>query len=330
LTKGNWEECALKFMGLVAIHSAKTGLMSHYHELQGHLHLHGFPLTKLDRNIEEETPKSKLFEGWTNVPRVVCVVFTVPHGKLDLLRRNTTMPAPRLVCNITNTSDGTTIAFSSIQTVWGKCVPIKGSDDRFAIEEDPEGFRGQSDLTVTFWANAELVTPPAMTVSLGLRSTPLVQMQYGGVLGQELNLYTTSNANKDQVRVLRERPMGMSQTQKPYRLVTSPNAGEGSAVVSKSSNLQYIIKLEQGKQNRQTDVEFMAAQLQLVSEFDKTQLSQAQNTKCFQIGPCTMKLLAGSSAHILRFPYPIRGSDHSVEVDRARQRIEVSIVMPPD
>lgn len=310
-----WEAVATRFMAFVASHDIETSLKPNFRHLQDAFRQQRIPFLRHDKGFDDDVSEAEVFQGWADVPRLVCVVLTVPGKELDAIRQDKSEPSPRLVVNF-GFEDETEFIVSSIQPVWGKCVALEGSDGNYGLEEDPEGFRGSSDLVVSFWANAEMFIFPEMTISLSLRKTALVLAEYTKSLGPELNIYTTVLNDKDHVLFLRERPMGLSQTQKTYRY-SSPS-------FAASDGILYVVKTLEDVTSLETDVDTMEARVTLESETDKSELSKADKVTSTQVGPCTLQLSFGSALCILRFPYPIRGHDGTIKLRRASHNITVS------
>jgi hypothetical protein len=303
--EGDWASVATTLLGFIGLHSTQYSTANYFHDLKTHFRLRGLAFKNSDAEFTVDV-RQGVFSDWSeDPPRLVCVVLIVPGNQLDPIREDKTEPGPRLVCNLDTTTH------SSLQMAWGKLVPL--DEGRYAIEEDSEGFRGRSDLVVSFWTDAEVVCSPKLTVSLSLRKTPLVVAQYTNSLGPELNLFTTTGSDTDHVIVLRERPMGMSRTQQARRLVPSPLVG--------TEGTKYQIKaVEDGPRSH---VDSMVAQVHVGSSAEQTELSKGVKLKTMQIGPCTLQLSFTKSAHVLRFPYPFRGTDATVRVVGS-ERIDVS------
>ncbi|KAF8595632.1 hypothetical protein BDV93DRAFT_97478 [Ceratobasidium sp. AG-I] len=314
IVNADWERTATRFMDLVAMHDTRISLTPHFHDLQNTFRLHGLAFTSSEQNFGDDVLGTEIFQGWAEAQTIACVVLNVPWCALEAIRQDKTDPSPRLVCNF-STSSSTVLTVSSIQAVWGRCIPLKGSQDRYVIEEDFAGFHGKSDLVVSFWANAETMLSLGTTISLSLRETPLVLSEYAESLGPGLSLYTTQITDKDHVLVLPERPMGLSRSHKPYQYTSQSVNTDGPVFTVKT--LESVTSLE-------TDVEVIEARLKLEPEADRVELSKANNITSTQVGPCTLQLSFGSTTRVLRFPYPIRGPDCNFRMDRSSHYITVT------
>ncbi|KAB5592330.1 MYND finger protein [Ceratobasidium theobromae] len=317
--EANWWSAMTGVLGFIALHGEQYGMNNYFHDLQNHLRLLGVPFKAADERFELDVLATELFSGWKEVPpRIMCVVLIVPSDKLDLLRQDKTEPSPRLVCNFGHSNaGGVTMTHTSIQAVWGKCVPIPDSDGNYAIEEDPQGHRGQSDLVVSFWADAEMMAFNKVTVSLSLYKTPLVLKMYRKDLGASLDLFTATAADKERLLVLRERPMGSAQTQRSDRFEPQPY----DPVTA--SGIKWQIKVVDD--GPRCLVDSIVAHFPVTSSAARAELSKGAKVKVVQVGPCTLQLGWKKSTHILRFPYPLRGTDANARVTKTANAINVKV-----
>ncbi|CAE6436097.1 unnamed protein product [Rhizoctonia solani] len=293
LVDNTWSKMMDSLDALVAYHGDQNSLLNHFYDLKHQMRLHGVvPL--------EET---------------ICVVLTVPSASLDPLRKRCPLePTPRLVCEYGVDYEPLDLTHSSIHAVWGKCVPIDGSDEKYAIEEDPEGFRGKSDLVVSFWTDTEMLIPPGMRVWLRIRDTPHATVNFMDILGPKLKLFESALIDRNHVLVLRERPMGFSQTQKADRYVLS------SPISSPGDECHVQAEFKDPKDT----IHSIVARVNIDSEADKTQLSEAKKAGAIPIGPCSLELTFGTSKRVLRFPYPISRTNIRVNIKKSANRIDVT------
>ncbi|KAG8735698.1 hypothetical protein FRC11_003077, partial [Ceratobasidium sp. 423] len=300
----------------------ENSLLNHYYDLQHQLRLRGVVPLEETGEFRDKIRSTRLFSEWERVPRMVCVVLTVPSTKLDPLRKRWSLePSPRLVCEYGVDYEPLDLTHSSIHAAWGKCVPLDGSHGKYVIEEDPEGFRGKSDLVVSFWTDAEMLLPPGMRVWLSVRNTPHAIANFS-VLGPKLQLFEARLLGRDHVLLLRERPMGLSQTQKANRYIISPPIS--------APGEQYQVKAV--FKDPKDLVRSIVARVEVNSDEERAQLSQVKKAIATQIGPCTLELEFGTSKRVLKFPYPISQTNVSVKIKKSVHRIDVTapIAKPVD
>ncbi|KAG8738773.1 hypothetical protein FRC10_006490 [Ceratobasidium sp. 414] len=153
LKTGDWDVMMKKFLGLYegARYVLSAGVYNE--DLSAQLHLHSAHTV---RTLEQDwrvrfaaSHSSGLFRDWPDVPSLLCVVFTIPRQKLQvLLEHDNKKGTPTLECRFAWTN-GESHTYSSVHAVWGKCATAEGSDI-VTLEENPDGIRGTSDLVVTF------------------------------------------------------------------------------------------------------------------------------------------------------------------------------------
>lgn len=315
LVDSTWSRVMDSLNAFIARHGDENSLLNYFYDLKHQLRLHGVLPLEETGQFRDRVRSMRMFSNWENIPRLVCIVLTVPSAKLDPLREKWSLePSPRLVCEYGVDYEELDLTHSSIHAAWGKCVPVDGSDSRYIIEEDPEGFRGNSDLVVSFWTDTEMVIPPGMKVWLRLRGTPHATAHFKNVLGPKLQLFEARLLDRNHVLVLRERPMGLAQTQKANRYIISPPIP--------APGDEYQVKAE-FKDPKDT-IRSIVARVKIHSEVEKAQLSQVKKAVATQIGPCSLELAFGTSKRVLVFPYPVSGTGIKANINKSAYRIDVT------
>lgn len=217
---GGWARVMNEFQDAIMQDRSSILGMNHYQDLCLQLHLYGvYTVSSLTPNWRSAPrigrPDEKIFEGWTNIPPVVCLVLTVPRAKLSIL-----MPedagSPRLQCNILGGTAYHNVA-SSLHGIWGKLISRSDAPNGVTIEEDPLGVRGTSDLIVSCWVSSYVLLTAGTTVCLALRLNPISMSRFKS-LGTNLELFSASLLAKRHVRVLRDRPSIASEVQRVAQL----------------------------------------------------------------------------------------------------------------
>ncbi|CAE7112491.1 unnamed protein product [Rhizoctonia solani] len=306
LPGGDWAGVVRMIRNLLGVADHDSGLITHIRDLEVQFRLHDLPVEPMmsDAHFKRKVENSPIFRGWTNIPRLVCVTVVVPSEKLNPIRRDGAGPWPRLVCELGVDNDDRYVTYSSIQTVWGELVPSPRLNAEYLIEEDPERFRGTSDLIISFWADADLLVSRPF-VSLCLRRTQLVVLKYGA-LGSRLQLFT-AQVGGERVHILRERPMA-GQTQPAHRYVSS------SLTDDQGTKCHLVVPTRGVK-----DVTSLRARIQI----DDVVLRGVKPI-ITQLGPCTIELAFGNEKRVVGFPYPVRHTDCTLNVDQNTGQVDVS------
>ncbi|KAF8601452.1 hypothetical protein BDV93DRAFT_608175 [Ceratobasidium sp. AG-I] len=266
-------------------------------------------------------PGVGIFQGWPDVPSVVCVVLVVPGVKLDIIRGDDEVVQPKLVCSIRKTPKGLTNIHSSIHPVWGKCIPT--SDGRFTVEQDPAGIHGNSDLVVSFWASSKLLEGDDIHVSLALRYTPLTLKLHRKKLGPNYELFSAELKDEKHVHILRERPMGNSKAQSVPQLNTTPTSDVQSPL---TFQVEGGCKRGLGNMSRWY-LKTITSRLDIQSPAEQESLLAGAVFHVIQLAPCTIRVSFAEHAHIVTFPYPIRETQKKLRI--ARKSHYVEIIAPP-
>ncbi|KAG9119096.1 hypothetical protein FRC07_006062, partial [Ceratobasidium sp. 392] len=301
IEQDDWKGAITAFIGVTdGLYNMDNPLSnSSFPEVKLQLHIHGLPMGVHSLRPSEKVPKAGVFETWPDIPQAVCVVLRVPRDRLDPLRTDKEELGPRLVCTIGNfaaTKKLTT--YSALHAVWGTCVPLHTSGSRFTIEENPDGFRGRSDLVVSFWIDSNELAFPDLELNLAIRYTPLADFTYSRELGKELNLFSTTVNNNDHVLVLRERPMGLARTQKISGFLAPPPSANSDGLKHRLQIVEDGDKFPCYAMLDHVDIEF---------EDERAALKAGQKVMTTQIGPCTLRMTIGKAERIIRCPYPFRG-----------------------
>ncbi|KAF8595868.1 hypothetical protein BDV93DRAFT_528382 [Ceratobasidium sp. AG-I] len=313
---GTWDEEIDAFLDIVK-KDKDVYLGARYREdLLLHLSLAG-----VRRLGSSASPGSGVFQGWSDVPTIVCIVIIVPSAKLDIIRADDEAVPPKLVCALRKGAKGATEIHSSIHPVWGKCVPT--SDGKFTVEEDPTGMHGGSDLIVSFWASSKILERSDVRVSLALRYTPLTLKIYRDKLGPDFELFSTRLENEKHVHVVRERPMGNSKFQSIPQLESTPIP---NAQIDTTFRVEGGHKPGFGGMPRWY-IKTLTGRLDVQSPAEQKSLLDGAEVKLAQIAPCTVRVSFGEYAHVVIFPYPIRESRTKLRV--ARKSHYVELVAPP-
>ncbi|KAF8597207.1 hypothetical protein BDV93DRAFT_527568 [Ceratobasidium sp. AG-I] len=319
---GGWDRVMHELQGLIMNdHSSILG-MNHYQDLCLQFHLHGVhTVSSLSPSWRSAPrigrPDETVFEGWENVPPVVCLVLVVPRAKLQVL-----MPddagSPRLQCNIMGGTAYQNVC-SSLHGIWGKLITRSDALNGVAIEEDPLGVHGTADLIISCWASSYVLVTANTTVCLALRLNPISLARFKS-LGTNLELFSANLLAKRHVRVLRDRPAIASEVQRATDLAA------GHSPLSFTPGLishQVAMDFEGGR----CKVASLTARLEIDSRDEQLALLKGAEVSATHVSPCAMEVSVAESRHIVPYPYPIQGSSSRVRVARKSHYIE--IIVPP-
>ncbi|KAG8723303.1 hypothetical protein FRC09_003904 [Ceratobasidium sp. 395] len=320
LKNGNWDDFTNKFLELIEREPVPVFGHVYYQDLCLQLHLfniHTVGTLKPDWSRFTVTPSSGIFRDWPNVPPVLCVVMTVPRKQFKpFFDKKDVTGTPTIECHLTARGLYSN-AYSSIHAVWGKCVIVQGSDT-IALEEDPKGIYGKSDLVVMFWASSRVLEFANTSVSLSLKSTPQSVSTFMHKLGMELAIFSAMVNDPSHIRILPYRPSFASETP----LMLEPNAVTPSATVSNnSSSLEVVV----GSGPSSQKIVSLIAHVDISNTAEQSLLLKGAEPKPIQLSSCTMELSIGSHHHVVSYPYPILGSGYKLRVARKSHYVEIIV-----
>ncbi|KAB5591552.1 MYND finger protein [Ceratobasidium theobromae] len=257
-------------------------------------------------------PQTKIFDGFSDVSPIVCVVLTVPRKKLEALFDDSeTIGQPTFQCSlrVENSHDNT---YSAIHAVWGKCSTSPGSD-KVILEEDTQGARGLSDLVVFFWNSSWVLQIPDTLVCLGIKVNPLTSSMWRQKLGERLEFFSVQVTNRQYVQLLPYRPALASQ------MPQLPPNTTGKSLV-KAPRSPWYCKVIADEKNRSAGS--LCVRFDAESTAEQRALLEGAAVSTMQIAPCTMELAIGQHRHIVPYPYPVQGGSHRLRIARKSRYVE--------
>lgn len=270
----------------------------------------------LERSVLTANKSCGPFRNWNiTPPPVVCVVFTVPRAKLDILERDKAPATPNLTVEICVQTLANSI--STIDTFFGT-VAVQG-DDEYAVatlNPDPLGKNGRSPIVVILNVPTWMLTyDPSTTnfnfsvVSTG-QTTRLVRE-----LGLRLSLHTVHLMDPG-VHVIRRKPSLISSPPSPvlsatiHRNLPAPTDPVVATVDRAGSQIPTLTRRVVVQAGKQREV----------------LTSKDTVVKVLQTGPCSVQLILGSiPSQVVTFPFVIEASSAKVRVARQSGWVEVNI-----
>ncbi|KAG8723298.1 hypothetical protein FRC09_003899 [Ceratobasidium sp. 395] len=322
LVKGDWDQLVYALLGYVAKNKESILERNHYQDLCLQLHLYGlYTVSSMQPSWQQVrrdgTPNLKIFDGWDDIPPVVCLVVIVPRKSLGVLM-NEKAGGPRFQMNLIAGSAYHN-NYSSLQGVWGSCVRDPNHSNRVSITEDPAGVHGTSDLIISFWASSYLLVTADTTARFALRLNPLSIINFQRRLGTNLELFNTSIENKTHVHILRDRPMGGSTVQRISQLALGL-----SLPMSRPGTVLDQVGIDKGEGSMFAySAASLTARLDIDSSDEQAVLLNGASVSATQVSPCAMEISVGEHRHIISFPYPIQGTSNRLRIARKSHYVEV-------
>ncbi|KAG8739647.1 hypothetical protein FRC10_005349 [Ceratobasidium sp. 414] len=319
LKTGTWDLVVEKFLDAIRRDRSRKVAMRYYEDLRLHLHLYGIYTADLlrddPRSAVNPVPPGGLTNQQSFLP-IICMVFTVPRTRLQVLLQDHSIATPILQCNL-GTADRGVVAFSTIHAIWGKTVANPGS--KTTIEEDPQGMKGESDLVVLFWAPTRIILGDITSISLAFKPTIYAGMAYLDTLGPEFEIFSAHPDDEKYVKMFPYRPTLTPENpptaQQTIAQFSTPSLSDSSATIWAVT----------GQAKDQKSVVSLTARIEITSPVEQHILLDGANVSATQISPCTMKLSIADHDHLVPYSYPILGARHKLRVARKSHYIEIVV-----
>ena len=296
------------------IESDKTLLMglNNYQELCCSLHLrktfHYLPPV--------QQASSYLFQGWKDVPKVICIVLVVPRQSLKYLEdmHPDEITSPILQCETRNGVAQN--IFSSIRPIFGS-VETQGrsTESKINIREDAEGWNGSSSLTISFYVPAWFLTTSTEVV-LSLRATYDSSMAILiRKLGDSLTMYSASVMDRQHVFFSRHRPDNLGEVQSLLAMsrALKPRNHTSPALETIAVNFD-TLRMQASSLTKRTNV---------VNPKDRDALSAGAIVVSKQISDFAILITFDEYEKVLEFPLPVDGSSLKTRIARKSFYVEV-------
>ncbi|KAJ3545441.1 hypothetical protein NMY22_g2441 [Coprinellus aureogranulatus] len=196
--------------------------MNNYQDLCRALHTSGLISIVPSPDRFPPADQEYCYQGWNDIPRVVCVAMCIPRSKFQHLLDDDHV-CPPVHCRITNPA-GNSI-FWNIQTSFGHIEEVgAGQGRKLVVHEDAKGWRGSSDLIVHFVAPAwTFVQWGASQYELTFHMDGVHGLQFRPKLGLELCIFRTTAADRKRAFILKDRPRLAEQAEEgPNSFVDTP------------------------------------------------------------------------------------------------------------
>ncbi|KIM36069.1 hypothetical protein M413DRAFT_31975 [Hebeloma cylindrosporum] len=317
----NWTEAMKHLMYCVGTDNTLLMGLSNYQDLICHLYLCGlYDVESLfvDR-LERIRGTDDRFNGWNDIPSVVCVILVVPRQHIKVLEDMDpdAIRTPTLQCE----SKGSTFynIHASFQAIFGdiQASEVEG-EPIIALNEDPAGWDGNSPLIVTFYMPSWILThaPTDTQIGLFVRSTPRVTESLRDTLGFLLPVYETSLADTEHLHISPHRP---NNGREIFRLRELGITSESKLMSDGGGRGKVVIKFDPsgGKITTITIRDIVTAEGAVESLRNGAHVSRESLSDS-----CSLVTFEGYRKEFI-FPFPVLGSQSKTRIARRSSYIEV-------
>ncbi|KAI9800364.1 MAG: hypothetical protein M1825_004134 [Sarcosagium campestre] len=325
-----WGKVMDGFLGLIENDQNLPMGRSYIQELYAQLHLldvYRVPTFRPPLKTGDPASAWRGLSAWTEIPTVVCVTLKIPRPRLkmftELSPAELATPPLRCLLQASNASlaGGWQNIFAVIQLAFGE-VTTSGSRDDSSFEvkvtEDRRGWKGNSPLLVFFYVPSWMILLEgrATTVAFGVQSTPHTVMTFLKTCGLELNVYSTTVGNEDNVFITETQPRQNGCPSVCSLLETGKAIGSsGDVRQSMTANLD----------SKSSQVKTITGRLSIISEDMKSALRSGCKVEIIQISPCIIAVILENTCqqHSLHFPAPVLQARSKCRVARKPSYVEV-------
>jgi len=317
----NWAQAMKNLMHRVGSDDTLLMGLSNYQDLICHLYLCGlYSVDSLlvDR-LEHIRGTADRFNGWNDIPSVVCVVLVIPRQHIKVLEEMDadTINTLTLQCE----SKGSTFynIHASFHAIFGNVqVSEVEGEPIIALNEDLAGWDGDSPLIVTFYMPSWILTyaPTDTQIGLFVRSTPRVTKSLRDKLGFLLPVYETSLADTEHVHISPHRPNNIREI---YRLRELGIALESKSMRDGGSRLKVVIKFDpSGRKITTTTIRDIVTEEEAVESLrNGAYVSRKSLSEC-----SSLVTFEGYRKQFI-FPFPVLGTKSKTRIARKSSYIEV-------
>ncbi|KAF2839031.1 hypothetical protein M501DRAFT_756096 [Patellaria atrata CBS 101060] len=328
-----WQNCMGLFKKLVM--EDKTLLIGSNSIQELLLHMHTFNLIPQDEinmtRLEFANLPSSDYQYEPSVPGLlstkdlrgsIFLVLKVPRYKLSIFTDASPLDivTPGLHMNVRHGLRWDN-AFHSVQCFFGNLVTRDTETYVCDVDEDIEGWRGQSDLIAVCEAPMySLVMGPYKEVRVGLRvNTSPSTAHFTQKLGLNMAVFETGLNDKEHLWVLKEAPGSHLNLHSTVESPSASSPAENNPVQALREGVKFKWS---ALFNSQSSLKNVCTKLDLQAPFSQA-LASGAKVECIFNSACTLKLLIkGCPEFEVPFPYPIQQTTPKLRLARKSGWVE--------
>ena len=309
----NWDQIMYFFMDL--IESNLRMWLHHYQDLLCQLHLCSlFTVNSLRPTYVERLRSSQdRFHGWKEVPPVVCVVLKVPRRYIKILE-DMDPGTPSLECH----TSGSTFfnIHSSLQFVFGDIERSASSGEpAVKILEDHKGWKGSSDLIVTFYMPSWiLLREPGVAIGLHFHCCASTMASLSAQLGMNLTIYSTTLTDTERVQLVCERPGNVGELDRLRSIASVPKS-----MSKKATEVRTVVAFDKSGKKAST----LTMRHVITAPNAQKSLSNLALVTTKPVSDSALEVTFDGYRHLFINPFAVRGSQSKTRVARKLSYIEV-------
>jgi hypothetical protein len=316
----DWDQIINFFIDSIESDASMRMWLHHHQDLLCQLHLCNLFTADTLRPTFVERLRSPQdpFQGWKDVPPVVCVVLKVPRQNIKILEDMDPdeILTPSLECQ----SSGPNFlnVHSSLQFVFGdieRSVP-KG-ESTVKILEDRKGWEGCSDLIVTFYIPSWTLLncePKSVKIGLHFHVCPSITASLRAKLGLFLSIYSTILTDTEHVQLVRERPGNVGELDRLHAITSVPISTNKNA-----TEVWTTVGFDESEKKAST----LTMRHVITAPNAQKSLSKSASVTTKPVSDSVVEVTFKGYKHLFVNPFPVRGSQSKTRIVRKSFYIEV-------
>ena len=314
-----WDQIMDFFINFIESNASLKMWLHHYQDLLCQLHLHGlFTINTLRPTYTESlrSPQDR-FHGWKDVPPVVCVVLKVPRQNIKNLEDMDPdkILTPSLECH-TSGSNFHNI-HSSLQFIFGDIEKsVTKGESSVKVIEDREGWKGSSDLIVTFYMPSWILLrePKSVTIGLHFHVCASTMVSLSAQLGMALTIYSTTLTDTEHLQLVRERPGNIGELDRLRTIAAVPKSTTQNAT-------EVLTTVEFDKSGRNAST--LTMRHVITAPNARNSLSNLASVTTKPVSDSVLEVTFDEYRHLFINPFAVRGNQSKTRVARKSSYIEV-------
>ena len=315
----DWDQTMNSFIGLVESNTSLLIGMNHYQDLICQLHLRNLLTMDTLRPtfIEERRSSRDRFHGWKDIPPVVCVVLKVPRRCIKILEDMDPdeILTPSMACHTMGPNFDN--IHSSLQLFFGDMQgSVSVGEPAIKILEDRKGWKGSSDLIVTFYMPSWILLrePKGVSISLHFQSTPVIARSLRAKLDMFLTIFSTTLMDTEHLQFTRERPGNVGELNRLHTIAVVPESSSKNA-----REVRTTVGFHQSDVNAST----LTMRHVITAPDAQKSLSNLASVTTRPVSDSVIQVTFDGYKHLFINPLAVRGSQSKTRIARKSSYIEV-------
>ena len=318
----DWHQIMVDFIDYIESDASITGnlWLHHYQDFLCQLHLCNLFTADTLRPTFVERLRSPQdpFQGWKDVPPVMCVVLKVPRRNIKILEdmNPDEILTPSLECQ--TSGPNFLNIYSSLQFVFGDIeISAPKGESAVRILEDRKGWEGCSDLIVTFYVPSWTLLncePKILKIGLHFHACASISPSLVTKLGLFQNIYSTTLTDTEHLRLVRERPGNVGELDRLHDITSASKSTNKNA-----TEVWTTVGFDKSGKKAST----LTMRHVITAPNAKKSLSNLALVSTKPVSDSVLEVTFDGYKHVFVYPFPVCSSQYKTRIARKSFYIEV-------